>query len=84
MKLPKYLKAIIEIEYARAKEKYGAKFETLQTGILALLAEFKELNEAIVRGDIDGKHGVHREAAQVAAVCIKIIDSARIGDEKNV
>lgn len=60
-----------ELAAARAKHPHFAN--SLEQGLVALASEHGELASAILKGDIHGQHGVIREAAQVAAVAIRII-----------
>ena len=73
MRMPKFTKAMIEYEYGYAVAKHGAKFDSYEEGYKALLEEVAELKAAIYRNDIEGRHGIQREASQVAAVCVKFI-----------
>jgi NTP pyrophosphatase (non-canonical NTP hydrolase) len=68
-------KAILGYEFSRAVAKHGPTFKTLEQGIYALNSELGEVMEAKRRNDIDGRHGVRREVAQVAVVCLKILES---------
>ena len=68
----RHLKSIND-EHKNAVEKHGPYFETMDKGIAALMGEVCEVMEARARGDIEGAHGVRREAAQVAAVCLKLL-----------
>lgn len=61
-------------ELAAAKLKYPHFADSLEQALVALASEQGELATAILRRDIHGKHGVVREAAQVAAVAIRIIE----------
>ena len=70
---------LIGAEYRNAVEKHGPLFATPEEGIDALLEEVIELTEAVLKNDIDGPHGVRREAAQVAVVCCKILEGLRDG-----
>jgi hypothetical protein len=40
-----------------------------------MTAELLEASTAAIRGDIKGRHGVRREVAQVAAVCMKLLET---------
>ena len=74
MKLSSGTKAIVGYEYDRAVKKHGPVFGSLSEGVNVMLAEMDEVLAAYRRNDIDGKHGVRRETAQVAAVCLKILE----------
>jgi len=65
---------LVLAELRRAKSKYPAFKPTLALALNVLDDEHGELASAILKGDIDGPHGVIREAAQVAAVAIRIIE----------
>lgn len=56
------------------KEKHGVTFSCLSEMGVALADEVCEVADAIERNDIDGEHGVKRELAQVAAVCLKALE----------
>jgi hypothetical protein len=73
MKMPQYAKWLIEEELERAVKEHGARFDSYGTAFMVLASEIGELANALYLGDVDGEHGIHREAAQVAAVCIKIL-----------
>ena len=64
---------LIEAELKHANEKHGEHFANLIEMYIALCEEVAEVSQAIVKGDINGEHGVKRELAQVAAVCIKAL-----------
>ena len=66
--------ALIEAEYKNAVDKHGARFKSKTELKNALLDEIWEVHEAINKRDYDGPHGVKRELAQVAAVCIKALE----------
>ena len=65
--------ALIEAEHKHAVEKHGASFSCHLEMHEVLLEEFLEVSSALCRGDINGKHGVKRELAHVAAVCLKAL-----------
>ena len=64
---------LLDEEFKHAKEKHGPVFADVTDAFGALYGEVTEVLQAIIRGDIDGEHGVKRELAQVAAVCIKAL-----------
>ena len=64
---------LIEAELKHANEKHGEHFANLIEMYIALCEEVAEVSQAIVKGDINGEHGVKRELAQVAAVCWKAL-----------
>ncbi|MDR1979557.1 MAG: hypothetical protein LBQ42_12555 [Synergistaceae bacterium] len=72
-------KALVGYEYNRAVRKHGPIFENLRRAHVALLSEAGELHEAIMKNDIDGRHGVRNEAAQVIAVALKILEGLNNG-----
>lgn len=61
-------------ELTAAQAKHPHFESSLERGLAVLFAEQGELASAILKGDIHGQHGVIREAAQVAAVAIRIIE----------
>lgn len=65
--------ALIEAELKHAVEKHGATFANEKEMYEALYEEMLEVNRAVVFGDINSPHGLKRELAQVAAVCIKAL-----------
>ena len=65
--------ALVEKELQHAIEKHGSTFSSQKEMMNALIDEVCEVDEAIGRNDIDGPHGMERELAQVAAVCIKAL-----------
>ena len=65
--------ALIEAEYKNAVEKHGEHFANRIEMYSALCEEITEVAQAIVKDDIHGPHGMERELAQVAAVCIKAL-----------
>lgn len=66
--------ALIEAELKHAREKHGEHFSDWIEMYIALCEEITEISSAIIKGDIHGEHGVKRELAQVAAVCIKALE----------
>ena len=66
--------ALIETEHQNAVKKHGPAFKDLNEMIQALYEEVEEVDAAIARGDYSGPHGVKKELAQVAAVCIKALE----------
>ena len=64
---------LIETEHQNAVKKHGSAFKDLNEMIQALYEEVEEVDAAIARGDYNGPHGVKKELAQVAAVCIKAL-----------
>ena len=66
--------ALVEKELQNAIEKHGSTFSSRKEMMNALIDEVCEVAEAIGRNDIDGPHGVKRELAQVASVCIKALE----------
>lgn len=64
------------LELRRAKAKYPHFADDLDEGMDVLMREVHEVNDAIILRDIKGEHGVMREAAQVAAVALRIIELA--------
>jgi NTP pyrophosphatase (non-canonical NTP hydrolase) len=69
------VESLINHEYARAIRVHGELFETLDEGLAALKGEVDEVFSAARSGDMYGEHGVRDEVAQVAAVCVKLLDS---------
>jgi hypothetical protein len=65
---------LIGAEYRNAVEKHGPRFGSLKAATRVLGSEFLEVVSAVAKNNIDGAHGVRREAAQVAAVCVKILE----------
>ena len=63
-------------ELRRAKLKYPHFANNLAEAVDVLDREFRELREAVLKGDIHGEHGVIREAAQCGAVNLRIIEMA--------
>lgn len=61
-------------ELAAAKLKHPHFAKDLDQALDVLHSESIELSGAIIKADIHGPHGVIREAAQVAAVAIRIIE----------
>lgn len=76
-------KLLVLEELRRAKVKHPAFKPTLALALNVLDDEHGELASAILKGDIHGPHGVIREAAQVAAVAIRIIEMAQYIVEHN-
>lgn len=68
---------LILAELTAAKRKYPQFANSLEQGLVALASEQGELASAILKGDLHGPHGVMREAAQVAAVALRIIEMAQ-------
>ena len=66
--------ALVEKELQNAVEKHGPTFLTKKEMMNAIIDEVCEVAEAIGRNDLDGPHGLKRELAQVAAVCIKALE----------
>ena len=66
--------ALVEKELQNAVKKHGPTFSGWKEMMNALIDEVCEVAEAIGRGDINGPHGLKRELAQVAAVCIKALE----------
>ena len=66
--------ALIEAEYKHAVEKHGARFPCIFDMFIALDDEVMEVHDAIEANNIHGPHGVKRELAQVAAVCLKALE----------
>lgn len=66
--------ALIEAEYKHAVEKHGATFVTMEDTVMTLMDEVDEVFSAFRKRDFDSPHGVKRELAQVAAVCIKALE----------
>lgn len=65
-------------ELRRAKIKHPHFADDLAEAVYAVLGrEFDELRYAVRNGDIHGEHGVIREAAQVGAVALRIIEMAQ-------
>ena len=67
---------LVLAELRHAKAKYPHFASTLDQANTVLTAEHGEVAAAILAGDIEGEHGVLREAAQVAAVALRIIEMA--------
>ncbi len=66
--------ALIVEEHKHAIEKHGAEFSDLDEMAEVLHSEFCEVYKAVLDGDTHGRHGVKRELAQVAAVCLKALE----------
>ena len=66
--------ALVEKELQNAVKKHGPAFSGWKEMMNALIDEVCEVAEAIGRGDINGPHGLKRELAQVAAVCLKALE----------
>ncbi len=67
---------LVLAELRRAKATYPHFACDLDQALTVLLAEVGELAAAILKNDIEGEHGVIREAAQVGAVALRIIEMA--------
>lgn len=65
---------LLDEELKHAKKKHGPVFADAADAFGALYGEVTEVLQAIIRGDIDGEHGIKRELAQVAAVCLKALE----------
>ena len=76
-KIPEFPGGLILREYSRAVSKWGDRYPSNEIAFQVLMSEVEELKAAMDKNDLDGPHGVRIEAAQVAAVCIKIIESSR-------
>lgn len=63
-------------ELRRAKLKYPHFADDLDQALDVLDKERDELVAAVLKEDINGEHGIIREAAQVATVAIRIIEMA--------
>ena len=66
--------ALIETEHKHAVETHGARFSCHLEMHEVLFDELLEVSYALNRSDINGEHGVKRELAQVAAVCLKALE----------
>jgi hypothetical protein len=66
---------LVLAELRRAKALHPVFAYSADEAMTALTAENGELATAIVRGDITGEHGIIREASQVAAVAIRIVQT---------
>lgn len=67
---------LVLAELRRAKLKHPDFKPTLAQALNVLDDECEELDEAVSKGNIHGEHGVIREAAQCAAVNLRIIEMA--------
>ncbi len=67
---------LVLAELRRAKLKHPHFADGLDHALDVLDEEFQELVDAVSCGDIHGEHGVIREAAQVGAVALRIIEMA--------
>jgi|GEM_PF-2592508 len=61
-----------ELRSARLKHPHFAV--NVEEALAVLGAEYGEVAAAVLHNDVQGEHGVIREAAQVAAVAIRIIE----------
>ncbi|MBU1039727.1 MAG: hypothetical protein KKF77_01340 [Proteobacteria bacterium] len=61
-------------ELRKAKLKYPHFAINVEEAFAVLASEHGELATAILKSDVHGEHGIIREAAQVAAVAIRIIE----------
>jgi hypothetical protein len=77
MNISKETQELLGREYDWAVQKHGPTFKTLSEGLNAMLEEFREALRANRKGVIEGEHGVRREVAQIAAVCVKLLESIR-------
>jgi len=65
---------LVLAELRRARLKHPAFATGPEQGFAVLQREAGELADAVIKGDIHGEHGIIREAAQVAAVAIRIVE----------
>ncbi len=72
---------IVNEEYQEAVDKWGATFKDNEESLIVMTEEFNEVLEAFKHNDINGKHGVITEAAQLAAVCLKMIEGFPTPDD---
>lgn len=72
---------IVNEEYRKAVEKHGPDYKDNDEFLCVLTEEFNEVLEAFKHNDINGKHGVITEAAQLAVVCLKMIEGFPTPDD---
>jgi len=65
---------LIMLELAHARAKHTTFAHSDDQTVTVLTSEVGEYASAVLRGDVQGQHGAIREAAQVAAVCIRAIE----------
>ena len=66
---------IVNEEYRKAMEKHGVYFQDESEAVEVMTEEYNEVLEAFKNNDIKGKHGIVIEVAQLAAVCLKILNA---------
>jgi alcohol dehydrogenase class IV len=82
-KMSQFAWALVSHKYRRAVEKNGAKYPSHEAAYEALMEEVGKLKSAMDQDQTPEQHGVREEAAQVAAVCMKIIDGTMRRREGN-